>query len=202
MFKKILIANRGEIAIRIIRSLKEMGITTLAVYSEADKNALHKEIADESVFIGDSKPSESYLNQDKIIQTALETGCDAIHPGYGFLSEKWEFNKKVVEAGLTFIGPNWQAMKLLGSKVQSRIAMIEAGVPVCPGMKGGSKDLDEFERIATEIGFPVLVKASDGGGGKGMRVVWTIEDLKPSVEAAMRESISAFGSSFFIAFIA
>ncbi len=194
MFQKILIANRGEIAVRIIRSLKELGIVTVAVYSEADKNSLHKEFADESVFIGDSKPSESYLNQEKIIQVAIDNGCDAIHPGYGFLSEKWEFNKKVVEAGLTFIGPNWQAMKLLGSKVQSRIAMIEAGVPVCPGMKGGSKDFDEFEKVAEEIGFPVLVKASDGGGGKGMRVVWNIEDLKPSVEAAMRESISAFGS--------
>lgn len=194
MFKKILIANRGEIAVRIIKSLKELGIKTLAVYSEADKNALHKEIADEAVFIGDSKPSECYLNQDKIINTAIENGCDAIHPGYGFLSEKWEFNQKVVEAGLTFIGPNWQAMKLLGSKVQSRITMIEVGVPVCPGMKGGSKDFDEFERIATEIGFPVLVKASDGGGGKGMRVVWSVEDLKPSVEAAMRESIASFGS--------
>lgn len=194
MLKKILIANRGEIAVRIIRSLKEMGITTLAVYSEADKNALHKEMADEAIFIGESKASESYLNQEKIIQAALENGCDAIHPGYGFLSEKWEFNKKVVESGLSFIGPNWQAMKLLGSKVQSRIAMIEAGVPVCPGMKGDSKDFDEFYRIALEIGFPVLVKASDGGGGKGMRVVWTIEDLKPAFEAAMRESISAFGS--------
>lgn len=171
-----------------------MGIKTVAIYSEADKNALHREYADESVFIGDSKPSESYLNQEKIINAALDTGCDAIHPGYGFLSEKWEFNKKVVDSGLIFIGPNWQAMKLLGSKVQSRITMIEAGVPVCPGMKGGSKDFEEFEKVAKEIGFPVLVKASDGGGGKGMRIVWKIEDLKPSVEAAMRESLSAFGS--------
>lgn len=194
MFKKILIANRGEIAVRIIRSLKEMGIKTVAVYSEADKNALHKEFADESIFIGDSKPSESYLNQEKIIISALESGCDAIHPGYGFLSEKWEFNKKVVEAGLTFIGPNWEAMKLLGSKVQSRITMIESGIPVCPGMKGGSKNFDEFEKVAAEIGYPVLVKASDGGGGKGMRVVWNKEDLKPAVEAAMRESMTAFGS--------
>lgn len=194
MFRKILIANRGEIAVRIIRSLKELGIRTVAVYSEADKNALHKDVADESIFIGESKPSESYLNQDKIIQTAIESGCDAIHPGYGFLSEKWEFNKKVVDAGLTFIGPNWEAMKLLGSKVQSRITMIDAGVPVCPGMKGGSKDFEEFEKVAQEIGFPVLVKASDGGGGKGMRVVWNVEELKPAVEAAMRESLSAFGS--------
>ena len=194
MFKKILIANRGEIAVRIMRSLKEMGITTVAIYSDADINSLHKEFADESIYIGDSKPSESYLNQEKIIKAALDTGCEAIHPGYGFLSEKWEFNKKVTEAGLTFIGPNWQAMKLLGSKVQSRITMIEAGVPVCPGMKGGSKDFEEFEKVALEIGFPVLVKASDGGGGKGMRIVWKLEDLKPSVEAAMRESISAFGS--------
>lgn len=194
MFKKILIANRGEIAVRIIRSLKEMDIWTVAVYSDADKNSLHRQFADESVYIGDSKPSESYLNQDKIIQAALDTGCEAIHPGYGFLSEKWEFNKKVNEAGLSFIGPNWQSMKLLGSKVQSRITMIDAGIPVCPGMKGGSKDFDEFEKVALEIGLPVLVKASDGGGGKGMRIVWKLEELKPAVEAAMRESISAFGS--------
>ncbi len=194
MFKKVLIANRGEIAVRIIRSLKEMDIWTVAVYSDADKNSLHRQFADESVYIGDSKPSESYLNQDKIIQAALDTGCEAIHPGYGFLSEKWEFNKKVNEAGLSFIGPNWQSMKLLGSKVQSRITMIDAGIPVCPGMKGGSKDFDEFEKVALEIGLPVLVKASDGGGGKGMRIVWKLEELKPAVEAAMRESISAFGS--------
>jgi len=194
LFKKILIANRGEIAVRIIRSLKEMDIWTVAVYSDADKNSLHRQFADESVYIGDSKPSESYLNQDKIIQAALDTGCEAIHPGYGFLSEKWEFNKKVNEAGLSFIGPNWQSMKLLGSKVQSRITMIDAGIPVCPGMKGGSKDFDEFEKVALEIGLPVLVKASDGGGGKGMRIVWKLEELKPAVEAAMRESISAFGS--------
>jgi len=171
-----------------------MDIWTVAVYSDADKNSLHRQFADESVYIGDSKPSESYLNQDKIIQAALDTGCEAIHPGYGFLSEKWEFNKKVNEAGLSFIGPNWQSMKLLGSKVQSRITMIDAGIPVCPGMKGGSKDFDEFEKVALEIGLPVLVKASDGGGGKGMRIVWKLEELKPAVEAAMRESISAFGS--------
>jgi len=171
-----------------------MDIWTVAVYSDADKNSLHRQFADESIYIGDSKPSESYLNQDKIIQAALDTGCEAIHPGYGFLSEKWEFNKKVNEAGLSFIGPNWQSMKLLGSKVQSRITMIDAGIPVCPGMKGGSKDFDEFEKVALEIGLPVLVKASDGGGGKGMRIVWKLEELKPAVEAAMRESISAFGS--------
>jgi acetyl-CoA carboxylase biotin carboxylase subunit len=194
MFKKILIANRGEIAVRIIKSLKEMGIITVAVYSEADSGALHREIADESILIGNSVPAESYLNQDKLIQAALDSGCDAIHPGYGFLSEKWEFNEKVRAAGLIFIGPNPEAMKLLGSKVQSRIKMIEAGVPICPGMKGSSTDINEFVIAASEIGFPVLVKASDGGGGKGMRVVWSADDLQASVEAAMRESISAFGS--------
>jgi acetyl-CoA carboxylase biotin carboxylase subunit len=192
--QKVLIANRSEIAVRVIKALKELGIKSVAVYSEVDKSSLHKQLADEAVYIGPAQASESYLNQEKIIQAAKSTGCDAIHPGYGFLSEKYEFNKKVRDAGLIFIGPNPESMKLLGSKVQSRIKMIEAGIPVCPGMKGGSKDFDEFENVAKEIGFPVLVKASDGGGGKGMRIVREMKDLKSSVEAAMRESISAFGS--------
>jgi acetyl-CoA carboxylase biotin carboxylase subunit len=192
--KKVLIANRSEIAVRIIRGLKELGIKTVAIYSEIDKNALHTQVADEAILIGKAPANESYLNQEKIIEVALQTNCDAIHPGYGFLSEKYDFNQKVRDAGLIFIGPNPLSMKLLGSKVESRITMIEAGIPVCPGMKGSSKDFDEFEKVAKEIGFPVLVKASDGGGGKGMRIVNEIKELKPSVEAAMRESLSAFGS--------
>jgi acetyl-CoA carboxylase biotin carboxylase subunit len=192
--KKVLIANRSEIAVRIIRGLKELGIKTVAIYSEIDKNALHTQVADEAILIGKAPANESYLKQEKIIEVALQTNCDAIHPGYGFLSEKYDFNQKVRDAGLIFIGPNPLSMKLLGSKVESRITMIEAGIPVCPGMKGSSKDFDEFEKVAKEIGFPVLVKASDGGGGKGMRIVNEIKELKPSVEAAMRESLSAFGS--------
>jgi acetyl-CoA carboxylase biotin carboxylase subunit len=194
MFKKILIANRSEIACRIIRACKEMNIPTLAVYSEADEFAQHVKLADEAVCIGPAAPLQSYLNMDAVINAALENGCDAIHPGYGFLSEKHEFNKKVREAGLVFIGPKPEPMKLLGSKVESRITMIEAGVPVIPGMKTSSKNISDFEEMAEKIGFPVLIKASDGGGGKGMRVVHKAEDVKPSVEAAMRESQTAFGS--------
>ncbi len=194
MFKKILIANRSEIACRIIRACNELGIRTVAVYSEVDKNALHVQLADEAVNIGPAPAGESYLNQDAIIQAAKSTGCDAIHPGYGFLSEKWEFNKRVRDEGLTFIGSKPEPMKLLGSKVQSRITMIKAGVPVIPGMKSGSTDIEDFKKMAAEIGYPVLIKASDGGGGKGMRVVRSESELADSVDAAIRESKSAFGS--------
>jgi len=194
MFRKILIANRSEIACRVIRACKELDIKTVAVFSEADRNSLHVLMADESVCIGPSPALQSYLNIDAIINAALETKCDAIHPGYGFLSEKYDFNKKVNEAGLVFIGSKPEPMKLLGSKVESRKTMIEAGIPVIPGMKGSSKNIDDYVKLAEEIGYPVLIKASDGGGGKGMRVVHNPEDLKPSVESAMRESQSAFGS--------
>jgi acetyl/propionyl-CoA carboxylase alpha subunit len=194
MFKKILIANRSEIACRIIRACNELGIRTVAVYSEVDKNALHVQLADEAVNIGPAPAGESYLNQDAIIQAAKSTGCDAIHPGYGFLSEKWEFNKRVRDEGLAFIGSKPEPMKLLGSKVQSRITMIKAGVPVIPGMKSGSTDIEDFKKMAAEIGYPVLIKASDGGGGKGMRVVRSESELADSVDAAIRESKSAFGS--------
>lgn len=191
--KKILIANRSEIACRIIKTCKSLGIETVAVYSEADENALHRHLADESVFIGESKPSESYLNHEKIISAAKDTNCDAIHPGYGFLSENPEFNKKVRDAGLTYIGPNAESMDLLGSKTASRKTMIEAGVPVAPGMKSGSRNTADFLDEAKKIGFPVLVKAAAGGGGKGMRIVREEKDLVSSVEAAMREAKSAFG---------
>ncbi|TAL69185.1 MAG: acetyl-CoA carboxylase biotin carboxylase subunit [Bacteroidetes bacterium] len=194
MIKKILVANRSEIACRVIRSCKEMGIRTVAVYSEADKTALHTQLADEAVCIGPPPALQSYLNMEKIIQTAKDTGCDAIHPGYGFLAENSDFNQKVCDAGLIFIGPKPGPMKLLGSKVMSRVTMIDAGVPVIPGMKSSSKDIKEFEKSASEMGFPVLIKASAGGGGKGMRIVRSEDELKTSVESAMRESLSAFGS--------
>ncbi len=192
--KKILIANRGEIACRIINACKELGIKTVAVFSEVDKNALHVELADESVFIGNAPAKESYLAFEKIIGAAKETNSDAIHPGYGFLSENPEFNLAVREAGLIFIGPKVEAMKILGSKVESRKLMIASDVPVVPGMKSSSKDIQEFIDTAERIGYPVLIKASAGGGGKGMRVVQNSIDLKASAEASMRESLSAFGS--------
>lgn len=194
MIKKILIANRSEIACRVIRACKELQITSVAVYSTADENSLHVKMADEAILIGEAPPTQSYLNQDKIISAAIKANCDAIHPGYGFLSENPDFNKKVRTAGLVFIGPNPEPMALLGSKVVSRQTMIEAGVPVIPGMRGSSKNIDDFLDMAEQIGFPVLIKASAGGGGKGMRVVRNREDMKTSVEAAMRESLSAFGS--------
>lgn len=191
--KKILIANRSEIACRIIKTCREMGIETVTVYSDADENALHTLLADEAIFIGESKPSESYLNQEKIINVAKSSFCDAIHTGYGFLSENHEFNRKVNEAGLVFIGPNPESMKMLGSKTASRVAMIDAGVPVAPGMKRGSRDISLFAEEARKIGFPVLVKAAAGGGGKGMRIVHKEEEIVSAVEAAMREAKSAFG---------
>lgn len=194
MIKKVLIANRSEIACRIIRACKELGIATVAVYSEADKTALHTISADEAICIGPAPATESYLKQDAIINAAKETGCDAIHPGYGFLAENPAFNRKVREAGLLFIGPEPKPMELLGSKVASRQLMLKSGVPVIPGMKSSSLNIDDFRKAAGEMGFPVLIKASAGGGGKGMRVVQSPADLEASVESAMRESLSAFGS--------
>lgn len=194
MFKKVLVANRSEIACRVIRACKEIGISTVAVYSEIDKDALHTRLADEAICLGPAPATQSYLNMEAVISAAKSTNCDCIHPGYGFLAENAAFNRKVRSAGLEFIGPNPSAMELLGSKVASRTTMISAGVPVIPGMKSSSLNIADFEDTAVRMGFPVLIKASAGGGGKGMRIVHKIEDLKSSVEAAMRESKSAFGS--------
>ena len=194
MIKKVLIANRSEIACRVIRACKELGLGTVAVYSEADAKSLHVCLADEAILIGPAPALESYLNMDNVIKAAKESACDAIHPGYGFLSENPVFNRRVREEGLVFIGPNPEAMELLGSKVASRQLMMQSGVPVIPGMKGSSMRIEDFEQVAEEMGYPVLIKASAGGGGKGMRVVREQSKLKESVEAAMRESKSAFGS--------
>lgn len=193
MFSKILIANRSEIACRIIKACKEMGIKTVAIYSDVDKDSLHVKLADEAISIGGNTASESYLDFDKVINAAKQSGADAIHPGYGFLSENHLFNKRVMDEGLTFIGPEPEPMRLLGSKVESRIKMIEAGVPVVPGLKGASKNIDEYLSEADKIGFPVLIKASAGGGGKGMRVVNKKEDLEEAINSAMREAKSSFG---------
>jgi len=192
--KKVLIANRGEIACRIIQALRETGRISVAVYSDADHKALHVKMADYSVHIGDSIPKESYLNIDKIIKAAIENDCDAIHPGYGFLSENWFFCKKVIESGLIFIGPNYNAMKLLGSKTESRELMQMNNIPLVPGFKSNSNNYYEFLEQSKIIGFPILIKAAAGGGGKGMRIVRKEEDFKQSFETAKRESLSAFGS--------
>ncbi len=191
--KKILVANRGEIALRVMRAAREMGLGSVAVYSEADRFARHVIEAEESVLIGPPSPLESYLSIEKIIDAAKQTGCDAIHPGYGFLAENAEFSRVCTEAGLIFIGPGPEAISLLGNKLISRETMEAADVPVITGKKIASGKLDDFRSAAEEIGYPVLIKAASGGGGKGMRVVTDPAELKDAVEGASREAKSAFG---------
>ncbi len=192
MFSKILVANRGEIAVRVIRTCQELGIRTVAVYSEADATALHTVLADEAVLIGPPQPTESYLRGDRIVEVALETRCDAVHPGYGFLSENADFAEAVEAAGLVFIGPPPAAIRAMGDKVKARALMAEAGVPVVPGYEGEGS-LDDFLAAARDLGYPVLVKAAAGGGGKGMRVVEREADLPAAIETARREAQGAFG---------
>jgi acetyl-CoA carboxylase biotin carboxylase subunit len=192
MFNKILIANRGEIAIRIMRACKELGIQTVAVYSEADKNSLHVQFADEAILLGAAAPKESYLNIDKIIDAAKQTNADAIHPGYGFLSENASFAAAADSAKLTFIGPSAASIRAMGDKAASKISMKKAGVPTVPGFEGLESESD-FRKAAKEIGYPVLVKAAAGGGGKGMRVVEKEADLTEAIEGARREALNAFG---------
>jgi acetyl-CoA carboxylase biotin carboxylase subunit len=204
MFKKILIANRGEIAVRIIRACRELGVKSVAVYSEADKNALHVQMADEAILLGGAAPRESYLNADKIIQATLDAQADAVHPGYGFLSENPTFAAAVASASLTFIGPSADSIRAMGDKAESKIRMKAAGVPTVPGFEGTGRfstgretSAEPFDEglltIVKEIGYPVLVKAAAGGGGKGMRVVEGESDLTESIEGARREALHAFG---------
>ena len=192
MFRKILIANRGEIAVRIIRACQEMGIATVAVYSDADAQALHVALAGEAVRIGPPPPRESYLCADCIVQAAIERQCDAIHPGYGFLSENADFADAVVAAGLAFIGPGGAVMRVMGSKTSARAAMEQAGVPVVPGFQTSQADGD-LMTAAHSLGFPVLVKATAGGGGKGMRAVSNPDELPVALASARREALNAFG---------
>jgi acetyl-CoA carboxylase biotin carboxylase subunit len=192
MFKKILIANRGEIAIRIMRACRELGIQTVAVYSDADQNALHVRQADEAIHIGPASPKESYLDRDKIIRAAIQSNADGIHPGYGFLSENASFAAAVDSAQLNFIGPSADSIRLMGDKAESKIRMKEAGVPTVPGYEGLEAD-DDFRNAAKEIGYPVLVKAAAGGGGKGMRIVSQENELTEAIESARREALHAFG---------
>lgn len=190
---KILIANRGEIALRIIRSCKDMGKHTVAVYSDADAEAPHVLQADESVHIGPAASSESYLVIDKIIEAAKSTGADAIHPGYGFLSENADFSARCQKEGITFIGPRPKAIQLMGDKTEARELMKKAGVPFPPGTTNALESIEEAEDIAHEIGFPVLVKAAAGGGGKGMRIVDKPSEFESSIKAAKSEARNAFG---------
>ncbi len=193
LLHKVLIANRGEIARRIMRACKALGISTVAVYSEADRHTLHVAEADEAYLIGPPPPSESYLRSDKIIEIALKSGCQAVHPGYGFLSENPDFAQAVEEAGLIFIGPTAQAIRLLGDKLAARRLAQALGVPTIPGTAEKISDLSEARRAAHEIGYPVLIKAAAGGGGKGMRVVQNPQELSGLLERAMSEAQSAFG---------
>jgi acetyl-CoA carboxylase biotin carboxylase subunit len=193
MFKKILIANRGEIAVRIIKACHEMGISTVAVFSEADRNSLHVISADEALCIGSAPAIDSYLNIDRIVEATKKTGAEAIHPGYGFLAENADFVKRCEEEGIVFIGPNSKAMQLVGDKVRSRQTMEKAGIPIIPGMMGIPFAMAEYKTEAQRIGFPVMIKASAGGGGKGMRIVHSMKDLETGIEAGQREAKSAFG---------
>jgi len=193
MLKKILIANRGEIAVRVVRACREMGIKTVAVYSAADRVALHVRMADEAYFIGPAPSTESYLNIERIIDVARKSGADAIHPGYGFLAENPEFASAVQQAGLIFIGPAPEAIRLFGDKMAARERMLASGVPVVPGMEQNLTSDEAARKIADEIGFPVLIKAAAGGGGKGMRIVHSPDEMAEAMKTARAEAKSAFG---------
>jgi acetyl-CoA carboxylase biotin carboxylase subunit len=191
---KILVANRGEIALRIMKSAREMGIKTVAVYSDADRNSPHVKYADEAVHLGPPPSAQSYLLGDKIIAACKELNVDGIHPGYGFLSENGDFAQKVEEAGISFIGPKAHSMKVMGDKLAAKEAAREFGIPLVPGTEGAIEDPVEAMKICREIGFPVLIKASAGGGGKGMRIVEKEEDLEEQMHSAISEAKSAFGN--------
>ncbi len=193
MFKKILIANRGEIAIRVAKACRELGISTVGVYSTIDKNSYHLRFMDEAICIGNPPPQVSYLNIEKMIDVAKKTGAQAIHPGYGFLAENAQFAKACEDAGIVFIGPGSKALILVGDKVASRNTVKAVGVPIIPGMEAVAKELNNFKKMAEEVGYPVIVKASMGGGGKGMRVVHSEKELETSIAAGQREAKSAFG---------
>jgi len=195
MFKKILIANRGEIAVRVVRACRELGITAVAVYSDVDRASLHVRKADEAYHIGPPAASESYLNVPKILDVARRSGADAIHPGYGFLSENSKFAQACVDAGIKFIGPTAASMEMMGSKTRARQEMEKAGVPFVPGTSRGLESAQEADRVAAKIGYPVMLKAAAGGGGKGMRLVHTPGDLRAALEAAQSEAQRSFGDS-------
>ncbi len=191
--KKILIANRGEIAIRVMKTARKMGIKTVAVYSDADRTALHTRFADEAVYIGEAPSAQSYLRGDKIIEVAKQFGVDAIHPGYGFLSENAKFSQMVQDAGMIFIGPSPKSIDMMGSKLAAKEAAKRFGIPMVPGVDHAIDDVEEAKKVAKEVGYPVLIKASAGGGGKGMRVVEHEGELQEQMERAISEAISAFG---------
>ena len=193
MFKRILIANRGEIAMRVFRACREMDIEPVCVYSQADRDALHVQLAEQSYCIGPSRSAESYLNIEAILTVAKATGCDAVHPGYGFLSENADFADACAQAGLTFIGPSGDVIRAMGNKAAARELMQRAGVPVVPGSDGAVEDAQQAREIAESIGYPVLIKAAAGGGGRGMRKVFSPEELESLFEEARSEAVACFG---------
>ena len=193
MFKKILIANRGEIAVRVVRTCRDMGISPVAVYSEADRGSLHVRLADEAYLIGPSPSTESYLSIERILTAARRARVDAIHPGYGFLSENEQFAQACADSGLVFIGPSSESIALMGSKLESRKAVVRYGVPVVPGTTEPVCDEGEALRIANSLGYPVMLKASAGGGGKGMRLVWSDAEVAPALDLTRAEALAAFG---------
>ena len=195
MFNKILIANRGEIAVRVIRACRELGIKAVAVYSEADRDSLHVRYADEAYCIGPPQPTESYLNIQNIIEVAEKSGAEAIHPGYGFLSQIPEFAEACEKAGIKFIGPTAESLRMMGDKARARKIMLDAGIPIIPGSLGPVKDENEVLRFAEKIGYPILVKAVYGGGGRGMRIIYNEEEAQKAVEIAKMEAETSFGSS-------
>jgi acetyl-CoA carboxylase biotin carboxylase subunit len=193
MIESLFIANRGEIAVRIIRTCREMGIESVVAYSEADADSLPVQMADRAVCVGPPAANESYLNARNLVSAALYSGCDAVHPGVGFLSENADFARAVADAGLIFVGPAPETIDFLGNKVQARRSAEEAGIPVVPGSEGAVKDGTEAKRFAGEAGYPVIIKAAAGGGGKGMRIVRTAEELEKNLEIAVHEAQTAFG---------
>ena len=193
MFRKILIANRGEIACRVIRTARKMGILTVAVYSDADQDALHVTMADEAVHIGASPPLESYLLGERVIEAALRTGAEAIHPGYGFLSENAEFSGVCEKSNIIFIGPPASAIEAMGSKSAAKIIMEEADVPLVPGYHGDDQNPAVLKKASEDMGYPVLLKATAGGGGKGMRQVWDAGEFEEALTTAKREALKSFG---------
>ncbi len=191
--RKILVANRGEIALRVMRSAKEMGIKTVAVYSEADRKAPHVVYADEAVLLGPAPSSQSYLKGDRIIEACIKLGVDAIHPGYGFLSENADFAQAVADAGLVFIGPSARSMQMMGNKLAAKQAVKDFSIPMVPGLDEAISDIEKSKQIAQEVGFPILIKAAAGGGGKGMRIVEKMEDFEEQMNLAVSEATSSFG---------
>ncbi|MBC7736878.1 MAG: acetyl/propionyl-CoA carboxylase subunit alpha, partial [Candidatus Saccharibacteria bacterium] len=193
MFKKILIANRGEIACRVIKTAQKMGIATVAVYSDADRGALHVKMADEAVHIGPSPAAQSYIVIDRIMQAVRETGAEAVHPGYGFLSENRAFAAALEAAGVVFIGPPSGAIEAMGDKITSKKLAMAAGVSTVPGFMGIIDGVEEAVRIAAEVGYPVMIKASAGGGGKGMRIAWNEAEAREGFQSSKNEAAASFG---------